>query len=155
MRRFRRRSRLRGFTYLELVAIVAILSLVVGIAVPSYRNAVDRARVSKAIGDIGTLELAIERFRLSNQDRVPADLNELGMPLPTDPYGRDYVYYNIRANGIGGARKDARLNPLNTDFDLYSQGKDGESAAPLSAQQARDDIVRANNGDYVGLGKDY
>lgn len=151
----RQRRRTRGFTYLELIAIVAILALVVGIALPSYRNVVDRAKVSKAIGDIGTLELAIERFRLSNQDRVPADLNEIGVPLPTDPWGRDYVYYNIRAGGIGGARKDARLNPLNTDFDLYSQGKDGASAPPLSARMAQDDIVRANNGDYVGLGKDY
>ena len=56
---------------------------------------------------------------------------------------------------MGGFRKDGNLNPLNTDFDLYSRGQDGDTAGPLSAQSSRDDIVRANNGAFVGLGEDY
>ncbi|MDH4073829.1 MAG: prepilin-type cleavage/methylation domain-containing protein, partial [Gammaproteobacteria bacterium] len=52
-------------------------------------------------------------------------------------------------------RKDGSLNPLNTDFDLYSAGADGESAGPLSATKSRDDIVRANNGAFIGLGENY
>lgn len=150
------RKSVRGMTYLELLAVVAILSLTVAIALPSYQGYADRARNSRAIAEIGTLQLEIERFRLRNQDRVPVDLNELGIPIPTDPWGRDYVFLNIRnAGNLAAVRKDGRLNPLNTDFDLYSVGKDGESAPPLTAAQARDDIVRANNGDFIGLGQDY
>ena len=59
------------------------------------------------------------------------------------------------AGGIGDVRKDKNLNPLNTDFDLYSLGEDGASASPLTAKNSRDDIVRANNGAYIGLGEDY
>lgn len=150
------RKSVRGMTYLELLAVVAILSLTVAIALPSYQGYADRARNSRAIAEIGTLQLEIERFRLRNQDRVPVDLNELGIPIPTDPWGRDYVFLNIRnAGNLAAVRKDGRLNPLNTDFDLYSVGKDGESAPPLTVAQARDDIVRANNGDFIGLGQDY
>lgn len=57
--------------------------------------------------------------------------------------------------GVGGLRKDGKLNPLNTDFDLYSNGRDGDSKGPLSAKASRDDIVRANNGAFIGLGEDY
>ena len=79
------------------------------------------------------------------------------MEAPLDPWGRPYEYLNIRTAGPGkGAlRKDGKLNPLNTDFDLYSIGKDGMSATPLSAEESRDDIVRANNGAFIGLGEDY
>ncbi|MGI9262323.1 MAG: prepilin-type cleavage/methylation domain-containing protein, partial [Woeseiaceae bacterium] len=77
--------------------------------------------------------------------------------VPKDPWGNDYQYLNIRAAGPGkGAfRKDGNLNPLNTDFDLYSMGADAASAGPLSAKNSRDDIVRANNGAFIGLGEDY
>jgi general secretion pathway protein G len=45
--------------------------------------------------------------------------------------------------------------PINTDFDLYSMGPDGRSAPPLTASDSRDDIVRANNGRFVGIAADY
>jgi general secretion pathway protein G len=47
-------------------------------------------------------------------------------------------------------RKDRFLVPINSDFDLYSMGKDGESVPPLTAQKSRDDIIRANDGAYIG-----
>jgi general secretion pathway protein G len=52
-------------------------------------------------------------------------------------------------------RKDGRLNPLNTDFDLFSTGKDGDTTGPLNARASRDDVVRANNGAFIGLGENY
>ena len=58
-------------------------------------------------------------------------------------------------NVMGQARKDRFLVPLNSDYDLYSAGKDGESAPPLGAAQSRDDVVRANNGAYIGLASGY
>jgi len=45
--------------------------------------------------------------------------------------------------------------PINSDFDLYSMGKDGRSVAPLTAKDSRDDIVRANDGGYVGLASEF
>jgi general secretion pathway protein G len=53
--------------------------------------------------------------------------------------------------GAGQARKDRFLVPINTDFDLYSVGRDGETAPPLAAAKSRDDVVRAANGAFIGL----
>jgi len=52
---------------------------------------------------------------------------------------------------MGRARKDRFLVPINSDFDLYSMGRDGESVPPLAAPKSRDDVVRAANGAFVGL----
>ena len=142
---------------LELIVTLVIASMLVSLALPTYEMFTKRAKVAGAIGDIGELSLAIESFRLRNNDRVPMSLAELGMPIPLDPWGEPYEFLNIVAAGPGndGLRKDGSLNPLNTDFDLYSLGNDGESAGPLSAKKSRDDVVRANNGAFIGLGEDY
>lgn len=147
----------QGFGLLELMVTLVIAALLVSLAVPAYDVFSQRAKVSGAIGDIGKLSLAIEHYRLNNNDRIPLSLAELGLDVPLDPWGRSYQFLNIPAAGPGkGAlRKDGKLNPLNTDFDLYSLGKDGESAGPLSAKKSRDDVVRANNGSFIGLGEDY
>jgi general secretion pathway protein G len=55
----------------------------------------------------------------------------------------------------GQARKDHSLHPINSDYDLFSVGKDGKSTAALTAKISQDDIVRANNGGYVGLVSNY
>jgi general secretion pathway protein G len=52
-------------------------------------------------------------------------------------------------------RMDRFLVPINSDYDLYSMGRDGRSVAPLTAKMSHDDIVRANDGKYVGLAHKY
>jgi general secretion pathway protein G len=147
----------KGFSLFDMMVTVVIASMLATLAIPAYDRAVSRAHVAKAVGDISSLSLAIEKFRLGNQDRMPASLDELGMEIPLDPWGRPYAYLNIRAagSGKGALRKDGKLNPLNSDFDLYSVGKDGESSGPLNAQASRDDIVRANDGAFIGLAESY
>ena len=142
---------------IDLMLAVIIASLLMAVAVPAYDQFIDRARVARAIGDIGSISIAIERFGIKNNGRLPNSLDELLMDVPFDPWGAPYQYLNILAAGPGkGAfRKDGKLNPLNSDFDLFSVGADGESMGPLSAAKSRDDIVRANNGAFIGLGENY
>jgi general secretion pathway protein G len=51
----------------------------------------------------------------------------------------------------GKLRRDRFINPLNTDYDLYSMGRDGESSTNLNAKSSWDDIVRIKDGLFVGL----
>ncbi len=147
----------QGMGLIDLMLAVIIASLLMAVAVPAYDQFIDRARVARAIGDIGSISIAIERFGIKNNGRLPNSLDELLMDVPFDPWGAPYQYLNIVAAGPGkGAfRKDGKLNPLNSDFDLFSVGADGESMGPLSAAKSRDDIVRANNGAFIGLGENY
>ena len=82
----------------------------------------------------------------------------LARPLQKDPWGFDYRYLNFAADapGVKGQiRKDHNLHPLNSEFDLYSVGPDGESRAPLTAKASRDDVIWARDGAFVGIARDY
>jgi len=61
--------------------------------------------------------------------------------------------------GSGGPdpspRKDRFLVPINTDYDLYSRGADGESEKQLDRKVSRDDVIRAANGSYFGLAENF
>lgn len=146
-----------GFSLIELLIALVIAGLLMSLALPAYNGHVERAQIAKAIGDIQGLSLTIDRFRLNNNDRAPDTLAELGIAIPLDPWGREYQYLNIIDGkpSTGDVRKDGALNPLNSDFDLYSLGEDGLTQKPLNGANARDDIVRANDGAFVGLAEDY
>ena len=45
--------------------------------------------------------------------------------------------------------------PLNSTYDLYSMGKDGQSQSPLTAKASLDDVIRANDGGFIGLAAHY
>lgn len=146
---------LAGFTLIELMVTIAVIGILAGIGMSSYMHSIDQAKITKAIADIAVLEKEIITFYLVNK-RYPDSLAEIGRDTFLDPWGNPYSYLNIEtAKGKGAMRKDHFLVPLNTDFDLYSLGKDGESVAPLTAKQSHDDILRANNGEYIGLASNY
>jgi general secretion pathway protein G len=45
--------------------------------------------------------------------------------------------------------------PFNSFFDLYSMGADGKTQLGLTAPESQDDIIWANDGDFVGVTGDY
>ena len=140
-----------GFTLIELMIVVAILGTLSAIAVPLYGNQIDRARDTKAIADLRIIEKEIIAFQVGN-DSLPLDLNQIGRDTLLDPWGNPYQYLNFETVvGKGEMRKDRFMNPLNSDFDLYSMGPDGKTATPLTAKASYDDIIRAVDGKYLGL----
>jgi general secretion pathway protein G len=140
-----------GFTLIELMVSIAILGTLVGIGIPAYINYVDKARNAKAIGDVSALQKEIKLYEAINE-KLPDNLNQIGLGAMLDPWGNPYVYLKLGdPKTLGQARKDRFLVPLNTDFDLYSMGEDGKSFPPLTAAPSFDDILRANNGRFIGL----
>ena len=115
-----------GYGVLDLMLTLVIASLLAALAVPAYQGFIDKGKNAKAIGDIGSISVQIESFRLRNNDRIPLNLDELPGEVPLDPWGNPYNFLNIKVAGPGaaGLRKDGKLNPLNTDYDLFSEGSD-------------------------------
>ncbi len=153
-----RRRRSTGYTLVELTLIGVVLAILTAIAVPAYRGYNDRLKLSQCESDLRSIALAIERFRTANGFHPPDSLAQLpGVPV-TDPWGNPYQYLNFDSTdpGVTGKiRKDHNLHPLNSEFDLYSMGADGDSRPPLTAQASRDDVIWARDGAFVGLASDY
>ena len=143
-----------GFGLLELMGALAVVGLLLVVALPGYQRYLERSRMATMAADMAEIEAAIEGFQYS-YNRLPDSLAQVGKAGLLDPWGNAYRYLNLETAPPGAARKDRFLVPLNTDYDLYSMGKDGRTAPPLTAAQSRDDYIRANNGGFYGWAADY
>ena len=176
------RRRQMGLTLMELLIVMAILGILSAIAIPFYFGQIGKARVIKAIADLENLQLEITNFELDH-NRWPDTLEEVRSKDLNDPWGNPYRYLNFATleedseeeenPGQGKEKKgkakgkkspteaeDARRRDLydeflNTDYDLYSFGNDGKSAASITEKHSEDDIVRGQEGDYIGLASQF
>ena len=187
----------RGFSIIEALVSCAIIAVLAALGLPAYMNALEAAKIARAIGDIRAIDRDIQIQRTLT-GCLPGSLVDINQDFRRDPWGRPYVY-NVLSGGGGStggsgngsgngngkgntngsgngsgiavtsacaacngacinkgqARKDHSLVPINSDFDLFSIGRDGQSAGALTAAASQDDIVRASDGAFVGLGRDY
>jgi len=106
----------QGFTLIEVMVVVVILSILAAIIVPKVMDRPDTARLVKAKTDIRALESALNLYRLDNFNYPTTDEGlEALVPkyidrLASDPWGNPYLY----------------LSPgLHGDMDIYTLGADG------------------------------
>lgn len=118
----------RGFTLIEVMVVVVILSILAAVVVPRIMDNPDRARIVKVKQDIRVIKNQLDLYRLHNF-RYPT--TEQGLEalvqkptdaphwqdggyldkLPKDPWGKPYQY----------------LSPgQHNQLDLYSLGADGQ-----------------------------
>lgn len=143
-----------GFTLVELLLAIAIIGVLAALAVPAYQNYRERVRVAQAISDITVIAINIKAY-YQDENAYPASLAMVGLGAQLDPWGRPYEYLDLTKKGNGGARRDKNLNPLNSDFDLYSRGKDGNTKLPITQKDSLDDVLRANDGGFTDLASKY
>jgi len=145
----------RAITLFELLILAAIVATLTGIGIPAYNRYLNNANMAKAIVDIRMVEHDIYQFEGEN-GRIPDGLEEVGRGNDLDPWKRPYQFLNTTTKmGPAKARFDKLFKPLNTDFDLYSIGRDGQTEENLDKKVSLDDIVRALNGQFVGLASEY
>ena len=83
------RSSQQGFTLLELMIVMVIISLLAAIAIPSYTNNVRRAKEAVLREDLHTMRLAIDSYTIDKQ-KAPQSLDDLVQAgylksMPKDP----------------------------------------------------------------------
>jgi general secretion pathway protein G len=139
-----------GFTLVEIAIVLAIIMTLTAIAIPSFRQYIEKVKIARAIVEIYGLEKEIRSY-----EPLPDSLAVLGRNNLVDPWGHPYEYLKVEGATKGKLRKDRFMVPVNSDFDLYSMGKDGKTATPFTAKASWDDIVRASDGAYVGLVSNY
>lgn len=144
----------QGFTLIELMLAIALVGILSAIAIPNFKNYRLMAQVGVAISDMKQIGQEVSLF-LQDTGKLPDSLNDIGKGQFKDPWGRPYDYLRLNGGttpGLNGKRRrDKNANPVNSDYDLYSRGPDGKTNAQFTAKDARDDIVRANDGAFYGL----
>jgi len=119
-------------------------------AVPTFFRSIQETAIKRVIVDLQTLQFQIDVYERLHE-RLPDTLDDIQGGNRFDHWGHPYEYLpNTSKSWNGKSRKDHNLVPLNSDYDLYSVGPDGESRPPLTAKASRDDIVRSDDGRYIG-----
>lgn len=115
-----------GFTLIEIIVVVVIISMLAAIVAPKFLGRVDEARIAKAKADIQNISAALALYKLDNfnypntsqglQALVANPGNAKNWKgyldkVPNDPWGNKYQY----------------LSPGQkvTDFDVWSNAADG------------------------------
>ncbi|MDA3969927.1 MAG: type II secretion system major pseudopilin GspG [Desulfobulbaceae bacterium] len=121
-----------GFTLIEIMVVVVILSIMAAFVVPKIMDRPEQARLIKAQQDIRTLENALRLYKLDNLYYPSTDQSLQALieepdtePLPRkwakdgyidrladDPWGTPYLYLQPGVHG---------------NFDIFSLGPDGQS----------------------------
>ncbi len=156
------------------MAVLGIVAVLASMAIASFLGMRERARTARPVSDIRNLHKAILQFDV-DRERLPYTLDEV-IPVylskvPSDPWGTPYQFYNFSApkipsndndhhpeqtqKGKGEQRKDGPIVPINTQFDLYSMGPDKKTSPSIRSNYGKDDIVLANDGEFIGVAKDY
>jgi len=142
---------------MELMIVIALIGILSGFGIPMYMSYRDRVKSDNCKVGIKIIETAVKGYGTENNG-YPDTLADVGLGGMTDPWGNPYIYMKIAGQdmkSVGQLRKDRFMVPINTDFDLYSMGPDGKSATPLTAKISQDDIIRANDGQYIGRASEY
>lgn len=151
----RNHTREAGFTLIELMISVAIVGVLAALTTTNYQIYIERVRVARAIVEIKQISTYLDVVD-NDGGTLPASLAAVRL-AQNDPWGRSYEYLPIRGNpgAFVVSRKDQFNVPLNSDFDLFSRGRDGLTQRRISHAQSVDDVVRGANGAFIGLARNY
>lgn len=132
----------RGFTLMELLVVVAIISILAGFVVSGAQIARKRGAMVKAKATIAALETAIAMYEVDMGDYPPSGNANMVTALTTGPGGEDSDWYGpymkFEQESLGGGTlldpwgnpyvygKPGSHNP--TSFDLYSTGPSGSGS---------------------------
>lgn len=123
-----RRARL-GYTLIEIMLVVAIISVLVGAGIYYLTGNLDIAKERRVETDITTITTQLKTYEMQNlflptteqgldalvnrptREPIPTRWRQLFEKMPIDPWGTPYAY-----------RNPGKHNP--TKFDLYSLGAD-------------------------------
>jgi len=136
-----------GFTLVELIMVMAIVGVLASLATSTLGEVRNKTRNARGVSEIRNIEKDIFAYA-SEKGNYPASLTDIGKADQLDPWGNPYVY------SVSPNRTYTGVN-INTDFDLYSKGVDGNSAASIVNADSLDDIIRGNDGAFADLAVQY
>ncbi len=95
----------RGFTIIELLIVIAVISILIGIALPRFRGMQEEGKIAQAKGELRTLQTAVESYYIHSNTYPGAGLTWqsaltgatpliIGTAL-TDPFSTSSAQYPI------------------------------------------------------------
>ena len=119
---------MKGFTLIELLVVVLIIGILASIALPKYRQAVDRSRLKQSIVLVDAVRKAQTLYFLNN-NKYSIDFDELDISMPkpqsitTTSDGLKLWYYPWGNCNLSWTFMQCRMTGLPTIELTYSSGQ--------------------------------
>lgn len=127
----RLRSRAGGFTLIELMITIAVATLLLVIALPSYRAYVTRGRLTEAFTQLTAMGVALEQYNQDNRTYAGACGNGGNAPLPAATANFAYSCPTLSATGyLIQATGQPGSNTAGFTFTLTQNGARATPNAP-------------------------
>ncbi|MFH1452440.1 MAG: type II secretion system major pseudopilin GspG [Armatimonadota bacterium] len=106
----KRNKKQRGFTFLEVMVVVAILAILATLIIPRLTGRVDEAKITKAVLQMRSIMQALELYKLDNgfyptteqglqalvikptTEPIPEKWKKYMDKIPRDPWKHEYIY---------------------------------------------------------------
>lgn len=126
-------KRKQGFTLVELLVVVAIITILASIVVPNVADWIGRARMAKGVSEVKSAELALTKMLSDSQK---SNFGQFFSPALT--------FANLQ---------DAENFYTNAVYVLLRKGRDASLSGP-NGEVFRDDVRKKLGQTYMDLGKD-
>jgi len=108
----------KGFTLLEMLVVIAIISIIIAVGYPSYQDSVTTSRRADAQSALMGLAQAMERFYTTDGTYQGAaeDGDDTGAPAifsTTSPVDGDSTYYNLKIHSADTSSYVVGAEPVN------------------------------------------
>ncbi len=122
----------RGFTLIEIMVVLVILSILAAIMIPKIMSRPEEARITKARQDIRALDSALRLYKLDNYVYPSTDqgLEALVSKPTTEPVPQKWTPggYLERLGNDPWRKPYQYLNPgIHSKIDIFSSGPDQEN----------------------------
>jgi general secretion pathway protein G len=123
--------RRKAFTIIELLIVIAVISILIGLMLPRFKGMQDEGNIAKAKGELRTLQIAVESYYIHNSNTYPASITNTNLTgqtpqivssVPTDPFSSSSAIYGY----VRGGTNDKF-------YVIYSAGPAGTGSATITS----------------------
>jgi general secretion pathway protein G len=136
----------RGFTLIELIATITILSILVGISLPLARNSLKRERERQLHENLREMRLAIDRYKEAS------DLGKIEVPTDTEGYPQSLDVLVDGVQLLGQAGKNIKflrkipIDPMTNSTDWGMRSYQDEATSQSWGGQNVFDVYTKSDG---------